>query len=110
MTIKTLLERDGTEVLTAVGGEEGLRTVRALSQEGRKLDVVISDWLMPHVGGAEIVQAARQFHPASRIILLTGLRPQTDGQDALPQAVDAIVAKPVRAADLRRAVAQAGPE
>lgn len=109
MTIKTLLERDGTEVLTAVGGEEGLRAVRALSQEGRKLDVVISDWLMPQVGGAEIVKAARQFHPASRIILLTGLRPQTDGQDALPQAVDAIVAKPVRAADLRRAVAQSGP-
>lgn len=109
MTVKTLLERDGNEVITAVGGAEGLRLMQSLAGDGRNLDLVISDWLMPQVGGAEIARAAKEFHPASRVVLLTGLRPEAGTDHEMPRAVDGIVAKPVRAAELRRVVAGAVP-
>ena len=43
----------------------GALPVRALSHEERKVDVEISDWLMPQAGGAEIVGTACQLHPAA---------------------------------------------
>ena len=109
MTVKTLLERDGNEVITALGGMEGLRLMKSLAGEGRKVDVVISDWLMPRVSGAEIARAAKEIHPSSRVILLTGARAGVSANDAASGAVDGIVAKPVRAAELRRVVAEARP-
>lgn len=107
MTVKTLLERDGNEVITAVGGEEGVRLMRALAADSRKVEVVICDWMMPRVNGGDIARVAKELHPASRVIVLTGLRANVTSDDSMPGAVDDIVGKPVRAADLRRAV-QAG--
>jgi CheY-like chemotaxis protein len=104
MTVKALLERDGYEVVTALGGEEGMRLMRALAEDGRKVDVVVSDWLMPRVGGSDIAQAAKEMHPSSRVVVLTGMRADVDTDQAMHGTIDDIVTKPMRAADLRRAV------
>ncbi len=65
-TLRILLRREGFEVVTAVGGQQG---VDRISDE--KPDVVLSDVRMPGVGGLEVLLAAREADPALPVILMT---------------------------------------
>jgi CheY-like chemotaxis protein len=104
-TVKLMLERDGHEVVAAAGGAAALEILEA--QQARPFDLVVSDWLMPGVGGAAVVQAAKALHPSSRAIVLTGQRPDIRGGHDVPAAVDHVLEKPVTPAKLRQAVARA---
>jgi CheY-like chemotaxis protein len=103
-TVRLMLERDGHEVLTAAGGAAALRT---LEQQPGRFDLVIADWLMPQVGGAEILLAVKAVHPSTPVIVLTGQRPDLRGQHDVPAAVDQVLDKPITPAKLRSAVAAA---
>lgn len=65
-TLRILLRREGFEVTTAVGGQQG---VDKLSEE--RPDVVLSDVRMPGVGGLEVLLAARELDPGLPVILMT---------------------------------------
>ncbi len=64
---RTLLEREGHRVLTCTGGEEALAV---LAQEDVQLLVV--DYSMPGMNGADLVKAIRASDPYVQIILQTG--------------------------------------
>ena len=64
---KTILERDGHAVLTAMSGEAGLALLRA-----HAVHLVIVDYRMPAMNGADLVRAVRAFDPYVQIILQTG--------------------------------------
>ena len=64
---RCLLEEIGCCIQIAVNGEEGLR----LFQSAR-FDVVVTDYRMPRMDGAELIQRIRMLDPAARIILLSG--------------------------------------
>jgi CheY-like chemotaxis protein len=105
-TLRTMLERDGHEVVAAGGGAAALQVLEQQAAQARPFDLVVSDWSMPQVGGAEVVLAAKALHPATRAIVLTGRRPDLQGRHDLPAAVDCVLGKPVTPAELRRAVAE----
>lgn len=109
MTLRTLLERDGDEVFAAAGGEAGLDLLRALAARQRTVDVVVSDWTMPGVPGARVVEAARALHPGARVVVLTGARTGASPGSSIHAAADEVVAKPLRGAALRRALAPSTP-
>jgi CheY-like chemotaxis protein len=100
-TVRLMLERDGHEVVTAAGGVAALQT---LEREPGRFDLVIADWLMPQVGGAEVVQAVKAVQPSTPVIVLTGQRPDARGHHEVPSAVDMVLDKPITPARLRRAV------
>jgi len=54
-TLKTILEHAGYTVLSALGGEEGLRLAKA-----EPPDLVILDVMMPGTDGLEVCRALRQ--------------------------------------------------
>jgi len=62
-----LLEGDGHAVSPFT---EGIHAVDALARE--PFDAVITDFDMPHVGGAEVVRAARQLAPGACVVVSTG--------------------------------------
>ncbi len=64
---KTLLERKGLEVATALGGTEALQVL-----DGREMDVVVLDVRMPGMDGVETLRKIKQRHPAVEVIMLTG--------------------------------------
>ncbi|MDB5857337.1 MAG: two-component system sensor histidine kinase/response regulator [Ramlibacter sp.] len=101
-TLRLMLERDGHQVVAAAGGAAALAT---LEQQGARFDLVIADWLMPQVGGAEVVQAVKAAQPFTPVIVLTGQRPDMLGQHDVPAAVDQVLDKPITPAKLRSAVA-----
>jgi CheY-like chemotaxis protein/nitrogen-specific signal transduction histidine kinase len=103
-TVTLILERQGHAVVRAASGEAALQVLRQEAEQAGGFDVVISDWLMPGVGGAEVVLSAKAFQPTVRTIVLTGQRPGNPRGTELPPAVDHVIAKPVSAAALRSAV------
>jgi CheY-like chemotaxis protein len=64
---RTVLEELGYVVSVARNGEEGLKLFESAS-----FDVVVTDYRMPRMNGAELIQRIRKLNPNARIILLSG--------------------------------------
>jgi CheY-like chemotaxis protein len=64
---RTVLEELGYGVSVARNGEEGLKLF-----ESANFDVVVTDYRMPRMNGAELIQRIRKLNPNARIILLSG--------------------------------------
>ena len=91
-----MLEDLGYEVIEATSGEQALRILR----RARKVDLVITDQLMPGMTGVQLSDAIRSEWPHLRVLLATGYA-------ELPPGIDVNVprlAKPYRQEDLKRAV------
>ncbi|HZR81697.1 MAG TPA: hybrid sensor histidine kinase/response regulator [Candidatus Binatia bacterium] len=64
---RVLLGREGHRVLTASSGEQAL-----LMLKGVEVQVIIVDYMMPRMDGAELVREVRKSDPLVQIILQTG--------------------------------------
>ena len=98
-TLRTMIERNGHEVVSAASAAAGLQVLDA---GGRRFDAVITDWLMPGMQGPIFARAVKQRLPELPVFLLTGQRPAADGSYATPEHVDGVLPKPLRYAELRR--------
>jgi signal transduction histidine kinase/ActR/RegA family two-component response regulator len=101
--IRRFLEIAGHRVRCASSGADGL----AVLDNGRPIDLVILDLMMPHEEGQTIFQRLRQRRPGLPVLLCTGL-PQTDLAPPLVQASQVhLLPKPFRMNELWDAVNQA---
>jgi CheY-like chemotaxis protein len=64
---RTVLEELGYAVAVAINGDEGLKLFQSAN-----FDVVVTDYRMPRMNGAELIQRIRIINPNARIILLSG--------------------------------------
>ena len=100
---ETLLVELGYRVLTAENGEHALR----VSQEyGGKIDLLLSDVVMPKIGVFETAEIIRESRPDMKIVFMSGYpnRDNTEISDALESAQ--FLQKPVRAAHLVQVIRQ----
>ena len=97
------LVSDGHELTLADGGEAA---IRALSSASTPFDVVVTDLGMPVADGRKVIEVARAVSPSTGVVLLTGWGGRHHAEGDLP-AVEAIVGKPPRIAELRAAVLKA---
>ena len=94
---RRFLERDGHDVLEAEDA------AAALALTDGDVDVLVSDVLMPDVGGPELVERLRERRPDLRVLYVSGF---SDGLVDLDLgARTAFLPKPYAAADLRAKVA-----
>jgi PAS domain S-box-containing protein len=82
----------GYTVLTAANGQIALE--RAAQHEGR-IDIVVSDVVMPKLGGPELIRRLRQTRPEARWLFISGYVEA----DALPAGA-ALLSKPFEMAEL----------
>lgn len=73
---KLVLQKAGYEVLTASSGAEALRL--AASQ---RLDLVVSDHLMPGMSGTELAKQLKAIQPGLPILLLSGVKEIPQGSN-----------------------------
>lgn len=65
--MKLGLEKAGLQVDTAADGKQAMASLRR-----QAYDWVVTDIVMPDCDGLELVQMARQRHPAVRVIAMSG--------------------------------------
>ena len=61
------LRKESYTLMTATGGEEGLKLL-----EAREVSLVISDYNMPHMNGLEFLKEVKALYPHILAIMLTG--------------------------------------
>jgi len=66
------LIRQGYQVLTATNGEEALEVLSTSEKEGRTIDLLISDVVMPMMDGPTLVGHARKRFPELPILFMSG--------------------------------------
>lgn len=97
-TIEQILSLHGYRVLTA---EDGQACLELFEQHRGEIDLVLTDFVMPRLGGLDLAAKLRSLQPDTKILFMSGF---TNGQ--LDQAkVDALggielIEKPFRAAAL----------
>ncbi|HWF09209.1 MAG TPA: response regulator [Bryobacteraceae bacterium] len=105
-TLHQILEIEGHQVATAMGGQEAVNLFEAGSDRRDSFDVVITDLGMPHVDGTRVAAAVKTGSPATRVILLTGWGQKLMAEGNVPPHVDYVISKPPKLRDLRNALAQ----
>jgi CheY-like chemotaxis protein len=96
-----MLQLDGWEVITAVGGERGLELAEQFSQE---LTCILLDVVMPELGASELLREMEIREILIPVVLMSGFS-QTRLEFFLErEQVVSIVQKPFRASDITRAV------
>jgi CheY-like chemotaxis protein len=99
--LEIVLQRAGYEVLSA---SDGLEAMKFLLSD--RVDVVVTDALMPNLDGYELCRFVRSSDHLSHlpIILLSALDPKNSTDEA--EQVDAFLAKPVSPDDLLNQIAE----
>ncbi|MCI0701210.1 MAG: response regulator [Planctomycetia bacterium] len=64
-----VLEMSGLTVLTATGAEEALQLLTAYSGG---LDLLVTDVVMPEMGGRELAERVRAIRPAVKVLFISG--------------------------------------
>ena len=98
-----VLERLGYRVLGAADGAEALELFRA---HRATIDLILSDVVMPRLGGVGLYQAIRREDPAVRFALVTGYAERDLGRDGKLDSRVPLIFKPWTVPDLARHVRQ----
>ena len=93
------LRNDGHDVRTAGDGEQAMTEIAA-----RPFDVLISDIIMPGLGGIELLRKARALQPQMLVVLITAYATVETAVEALREGASDYVLKPFKFDDLRHRV------
>lgn len=89
--IKRVLIGAGYNVLVAQNGADALKYM-----EKETFDAVLTDWMMPHIDGIELIRRIREsIKPLPLIIMITALVSQDAREYALEAGADDYIAKPI---------------
>lgn len=90
--LRLVLEEHGMEVVACAGGEEALEVWR---EEADGIDVLVSDMVMPGLGGLDLVRAMREDNPDLKVVLVSGYAAEAEERLAGLGGGVTFLAKPV---------------
>ena len=94
-TTKVLLEKRGTNTITATNGLDAMKIM-----DEHRIDVVILDVKMPGMDGVEVLRKIKQKHPLVEVIMLTGHASVESAVEGLKLGAFDYVTKPCDVTDL----------
>lgn len=103
--LKTALESDGYAVDVFQTGTAAIERLRE-----KRYDIVITDIRMDEVGGLDVLRAARNASPRTKIIMITGYATAEVAREAQAKGAFGFIAKPFRPKDLRELMEKAARE
>jgi PAS domain S-box-containing protein len=107
--VRVMLERAGYRVTVATGGEQALAILAGGEGAGEagRIDLLLTDIVMPGIDGVELVRRARELHPSLPAVLTSGYPAEfLAGSAGLPFVAD-LLQKPFSAQELVHRVATA---
>ncbi len=101
-TLCGILEDTGYRVIGLKKGADALKTIR-----GSSFDAVITDIILPDVGGIEILELAKEINPDAAVIIMTDYASVETAIDAVKQGAYAYFIKPVDPDEMKTAITNA---
>jgi two-component system cell cycle sensor histidine kinase/response regulator CckA len=98
-----LLRRAGYEVLAVADGIEAIAT----AQRAERIDVLITDVVMPGMSGIELAEKMMEDYPLMGVVLLSGYTAETLDIERATSEGATFVSKPISSNQLLRAVLEA---
>ncbi len=96
-----VLEAAGYQVLTASDGVDALRVLEA---RGSPVDLLLTDVIMPNMGGAELAARVAELYPSTRVLYASGYAGDAElGVDAIGASGN-FLGKPYQVVELTRKV------
>jgi CheY-like chemotaxis protein len=92
-----ILEMLNYRVLTASSGVEALRT---LDRSDSQFALVLTDLVMPGIGGVRLFQALQERNPDLKVVVMTGYPLREDAREVLDRGTVGWVQKPIKAKEL----------
>jgi two-component system cell cycle sensor histidine kinase/response regulator CckA len=102
--VERCLRALGYEILVRADGEAALATLR---DRATRVDLLLSDIVMPGIGGAELVRAARELRPGLRCLLMSGYAESAEAHAHLAAGMAEFLPKPFSLRQLGDAVREA---
>ena len=102
LNLKHVLEKEGYVVLTAPNGAEALELLNQ-----NKFDVILTDLKMEKVDGMTLLSKAKENHPDTEVIIITGYATVPMAVEAMQKGSYQFLAKPLKLDDIRRTVKKA---
>ena len=102
--IEKMLRRLGYQVLMAGRGEDGLKVY---SEHREEIALVLTDLVMPGMGGVELFHALREQDPEVKVAVMTGYPLENEGERLLSQGLLGWMQKPLNLSKLRQMVGKA---
>jgi DNA-binding NtrC family response regulator len=103
--VRELLRRQlgsaGYEAVLAARAEEALRV---LEDPAQRVDLLLTDIVMPSMRGPELARRAVLLRPGLRVLYMTGYHNTSSIGDTSPTAPPNVIWKPFSAADLTTAI------
>jgi two-component system, cell cycle sensor histidine kinase and response regulator CckA len=100
-SVRRLLEWHGYRVIEAGNGREALRVYE---DNPEAIDLVLTDLVMPAMGGYELVERLRAGNPALRVVFMSGYTERTIADDSTMPPGTGFVEKPFTVDTLMRRV------
>jgi len=91
----------------ALEATNGYEALEILEKQHEEIDLVLSDVVMPEMGGIQLARALRRLYPQIGVILLTGYPREQDSTELESSGVHAILGKPINLDELARAISEA---
>ena len=88
---RKILSRHGYRIIEAADGAEALQIMATRRGD---IDIVVSDVIMPGIGGAELARRLRTDHPGLPVLLMSGYADDAVLRRAFSEAGDAFIEKP----------------
>jgi signal transduction histidine kinase/ActR/RegA family two-component response regulator len=99
--VRRVLERHGYRVLVARNGQDALR--RAAAHDG-EIALLITDVVMPEMGGAPLVERLRSLRPGIRVVFMSGYTDDDIVRRGIQTGAAGFIEKPFTASALTGAV------
>ena len=101
-SIEKIFQKDGMRVLTAPSARVALDLLRA-----HRVDVVLTDLMMPAVSGLELLKAIRQAAPDVEVVLMTAYGTVETAVQAMREGAYDFVEKPLKRMTIVKTVRKA---
>ncbi len=99
--MRRVLDEQGYTVLEAANGAEALKVA---ARHPGPIDLLVTDVIMPELGGAELTQRLKRTHPETRVLYVSGYADDALGQHGVLAEGASFLAKPFTSESLVRKV------
>jgi two-component system, NtrC family, response regulator HydG len=102
LSLEKIFRRESMNVLTALDGKEALEMIRKHS-----VHVVLTDLMMPGMGGDDLLQAVKSIAPDTEVVLMTAYGTVSTAVEAMKTGAYDFVEKPLKRAAIVKTIRKA---